>query len=103
VLNTNKAKKQWEYIGNSFNDVTFTSNKYSEIYVCAFINDDNSKMIPFLLPLATIKHSPSSSTINPRLTGASSNDGWVLIHYYDGLIRIQSSSAGIASIYVYGR
>ena len=37
---TKKAEKQWEYIGNSFNDVTFAPNKYSEIYVCAFIDDD---------------------------------------------------------------
>ena len=103
VLNTKKAEKQWEYIGNSFNDVIFEPNKYSEIYVCAFIDDDNSKMIPFLFPLETIKHSPDNSTANPRFAGASLNSGWVLLHYNDGLIRMQSSSAGSTSIYVYGR
>lgn len=103
VLNTKKAEKQWEYIGNSFNDVTFAPNKYSEIYVCAFIDDDNSKMIPFLLPLETIKHGPDNSITNPRFAGASLYNGWALLHYNDGLIRMQSSSAGSTSIYVYGR
>ena len=100
---TKKAEKQWEYIGNSFNDVTFAPNKYSEIYVCAFIDDDNSKMIPFLLPLETIKHGPDNSITNPRFAGASLYNGWALLHYNDGLIRMQSSSAGSTSIYVYGR
>ena len=103
VLNTKKAEKQWEYIGDSFNDVTFAPNKYSEIYVCAFIDDDNSKMIPFLLPLETIKHGPDNSITNPRFAGASLYNGWALLHYNDGLIRMQSSSAGSTSIYVYGR
>ena len=103
VLNTKKAEKQWEYIGNSLNDVTFAPNKYSEIYVCAFIDDDNSKMIPFLLPLETIKHGPDNSITNPRFAGASLYNGWALLHYNDGLIRMQSSSAGSTSIYVYGR
>ena len=103
VLNTKKAEKQWEYIGNSFNDVTFAPNKYSEIYVCAFIDDDNSKMIPFLLPLETIKHGPDNSITNPRFAGVSLYNGWALLHYNDGLIRMQSSSAGSTSIYVYGR
>ena len=109
VLNT---KAQWKYVGNSFQDVNLPANTYTEVFVGAFVGDDNSQMIPFLIPLLTTEYSPASASgSHPRyVTVAGTNGGWVSIHYTKTLIRLQNSSAGKndsgtnkSSIYVYAR
>lgn len=109
VLNT---KAQWKYVGNSFQDVNLPANTYTEVFVGAFVGDDNSQMIPFLIPLLTTEYSPASASgSHPRyVTVTGVNDGWVTIHYTKTLIRLQNSSAGKndsgtnkSSIYVYAR
>ena len=109
VLNT---KAQWKYVGDSFQDVNLPANTYTEVFVAAFVGDDNSQMIPFLIPLLTTEYSPASASgSHPRyVTVAGTNGGWVSIHYTKTLIRLQNSSAGKndsgtnkSSIYVYAR
>ena len=109
MLNT---KAQWKHVGNSFQDVNLPANTYTEVFVAAFVGDDNSQMIPFLIPLLTTEYSPASSSgSHPRyVTVTGINDGWVTIHYTKTLIRLQNSSAGKndsgtnkSSIYVYAR
>ena len=109
VLNT---KAQWKHVGNSFQDVNLPANTYTEVFVAAFVGDDNSQMIPFLIPLLTTEYSPASASgSHPRyVTVTGVNDGWVTIHYTKTLIRLQNSSAGKndsgtnkSSIYVYAR
>ena len=112
VFNVYNTKAQWKYVGNSFQDVNLPANTYTEVFVAAFVGDDNSQMIPFLIPLLTTEYSPvSASGGHPRyVTVTGVNDGWVTIHYTKTLIRLQNSSAGKndsgtnkSSIYVYAR
>ena len=111
-INVYNTKAQWKYVGNSFQDVNLPANTYTEVFVGAFVGDDNSQMIPFLIPLLTTEYSPASASgSHPRyVTVTGVNDGWVTIHYTKTLIRLQNSSAGKddsgtnkSSIYVYAR
>lgn len=107
MISSNLSKKvgNWEYIGNSFKDVVLPVGKYSEVYVCVYIGDDNSKMIPCLLPLSSLDQSPgSASDDHPRFVYlAGSTDNWAVLHYSNSLVRLQNSSVGSTSIFVYGR